>query len=89
MYTVIIDRDFIKRNLFTGANNSDGTAFALSTENINLSTLQKTHKNCQVIFQVCLLEHPQPKMVGIVHSPVIVREPREQIMLMVSVYLVV
>ena len=37
----IIDRDFIKRNLFTETNNSDGTAFALSTENINLSTLQK------------------------------------------------
>ena len=37
----IIDRDFIKRNLFTEANNSDGTAFALSTENIDLRTLQK------------------------------------------------
>lgn len=37
----IIDRDFIKRNLFTEANNSDGTAFTLSTQNINLSTLQK------------------------------------------------
>ena len=37
----IIDRDFIKRNLFTEASNSDGTAFNLSTQNINLSTLQK------------------------------------------------
>ncbi len=37
----IIDRDFIKKNLFTEANNTDGTAFNLSTQNINLSTLQK------------------------------------------------
>lgn len=37
----IIDRDFIKRNLFTEVNNSDGTTFSLSTQNINLSTLQK------------------------------------------------
>lgn len=37
----IIDRDFIKRNLFTEVNNTDGTAFALSTQNLNLSTLQK------------------------------------------------
>ncbi|MDN5511401.1 PilC/PilY family type IV pilus protein [Acinetobacter sp.] len=37
----LIDRDFIKKNLFTEVNNSDGTAFALSTQNIDIRTLQK------------------------------------------------
>ena len=37
----IMDRDFIKKNLFTEAKNDDGTAFALTTEDINLKTLQK------------------------------------------------
>ncbi|CAB1208057.1 pilus assembly protein [Acinetobacter bouvetii] len=37
----LIDRDFIKKNLFTEANNSDGTAFTLTTQNIDIRTLQK------------------------------------------------
>jgi len=37
----LIDRDFIKRNLFTEANNPDGTAFSLSTQNVDMRTLQK------------------------------------------------